>query len=185
MAAGVTVNTPAAPARSRVGRPPSADWPAVLDAARALVADRPLPVADLFRALVAAAVLEPTDTLYAGFRHQVRKSQQQGRFPALPAAKPGPPKGSAPAGGVEAADEPSPEVVDERRRECVEHLTDELHRHRVVALDPAKLAALGDRGFGEAVVADALAHLQRTRRAKVNRATHYGVTVILVIRPLA
>lgn len=142
-----------------------------------------MPVADLFRSLVALGAVR--EGQYSGFRAKLAEEQRQGRFPALPAAKPGPLKGSAPVGGITPADEPSAEVVDERRRACVEHLGNELATHRVVALDPSTLATLGDRGFGEAVVADALTYLQRRRRAKVSRSTVYGVTVILVIRPLA
>jgi hypothetical protein len=153
--------------------------------ARELVAEEALPVTELYRALVGLGAIEDdTPKLYAGFRHQVREAQRAGTFSELPKAKTGPAKGETWSEDRRAVHEPSAaEVQDARRSRCAEHIRDELFDHRVIALDPSKLAEFADLGWGEAVVTAALHRLRRLGRAKVTFSHFYGATIILVVRP--
>lgn len=155
-------------------RPPSADWPGVLAAARTLAegAPEPLTFPALWQALLDREVLTGGSTQWSGFRHQLRAAQRRGEFPTLAKAKSGPEPGSGWSEDRRLCHEEYALMLREpaRRREAAtDYVASALARHGTVRLTPAVYAELARKGWGAAIVDHAVRRLVGQHGADVVR----------------
>ena len=110
---------------------------------------------ELWQALLERGILQGSSTQWSGLRHQVREAQRRGTFPALPAAKSGPGKGTPWTEDRRVAAEAQhmdPNEADRRTRLCVRHLANCLHREPEGLLNPRSPGRPGPQGLGKAIV---------------------------------